>query len=188
MEALPTDADGKTHTVKVEVTRPKASVRAPAEIAAARRSTDTSVEAVTRALAQPTDIAEIPFEVATYVTHADEPGKVRVIVSATVPESPGFVPAEWGYLILDAGKVLGGSREQITETSSRRWVASASLAVPAGRYRIRAALVAADGRVATARSSVAGRPAGGRRRAGERSDCRGAERGASGTARASPSG
>ena len=149
VEALPTDADGKTHKVKVEVTRPKASVRAPAEIAAARRSTDTSVEAVTRALAQPTDIAEIPFEVATYVTHADEPGKVRVIVSATVPESPGFVPAEWGYLILDAGKVLGGSREQITETSSRRWGASASLAVPAGRYRIRAALVAADGRVAT---------------------------------------
>ena len=36
------------------------------------------------------------------------------IVSATVPESPGFVPAEWGYLVLDGGKVLGGSREQIT--------------------------------------------------------------------------
>ena len=149
VEAQPTDGDGRAHRVKVEVTRPKASVRAPAEIAAARRSTDTTVEAVTRALAQPTDIAEIPFEVATYVTHADEPGKVRVIVAATVPESPGFVPAEWGFLVLEAGKVLGGSREQITETSSRRWAASASLAVPAGRYRIRAALVAADGRVAT---------------------------------------
>ena len=90
-----------------------------------------------------------PFEVATYVTHADEPDKVRVIVSATVPESPGFVPAEWGYLVLDGGKVIGGSREQITETSAERWAASAGLVVPAGRYRIRAALVAADGRVAT---------------------------------------
>ncbi len=149
VEAQPVDADGRTHKVKVEVTRPKVSVRAPAEIAAARRPKSAGVEAVTSALAQPTDIAEIPFEVATYVTHADEPDTVRVIVSATVPESPGFVPAEWGYLVLDGGKVIGGSREHITETSAERWAASAGLVVPAGRYRIRAALVAADGRVAT---------------------------------------
>ena len=149
VEALPTDADGRTYRVKVEVTRPKVSVRAPAEIAAARRPKSADVEAVTSALAQPTDTAEVPFEVATYVTHADQPDKVRVIVSATVPASPGFVPAEWGYLVLDGGKVLGGSREQITLTSPERWAASASLVVPIGRYRIRAALIAADGRVAT---------------------------------------
>lgn len=149
VEAQPTDGDGRTHRVKVDVTRPKVSIRAPAEIAAPRRPKASGVEAVTSALAQPTDIAEVPFEVATYVTHADEPDTVRVIVSATVPESPGFVPAEWGYLVLDGGKVIGGSREQITEASSARWAASASLVVPVGRYRIRAALVAADGRVAT---------------------------------------
>ena len=149
VEAQPTDGDGRTHKVKVEVTRPKVSVRAPAEIAAPRRPKSSGVEAVTSALAQPTDIAEVPFEVATYVTHADEPDKVRVIVSATVPESPGFVPAEWGYLVLDGGKVLGGSHEQIADASSERWAATASLVVPVGRYRIRAALVAADGRVAT---------------------------------------
>ena len=149
VEALPTDADGRTHGMKVEVTRQKVSVRAPAEIAAARRPKGADVEAVTSALAQPTDIAEVPFEVATYVTHADQPDKVRVIVSASVPVPPGFVPAEWGYLVLDGGKVLGGSREQITLTSPERWAASASLVLPIGRYRIRAALIAADGRVAT---------------------------------------
>ncbi len=148
VEAQPTDADGRTHKVKVEVTRPKVSVRAPAEIAAARRPKSSTDEAVTSALAQPTDTAEVPFEVATYVTHADQPDKVRVIVSVTVPESPGFVPAEWGYLVLDGGKVLGGSHEQITLTSPERWASSASLVVPIGRYRIRAALIAADGRLA----------------------------------------
>ena len=184
VEAQPTDADGRNHRVKVEVTRQKVSVRAPAEIAAAPRPKSSDVEAVTRALAQPTDIAEIPFEVATYVTHADQPDKVRVIVSATVPESPGFVPAEWGYLVLDGGKVLGGSHEQITATSPERWVAAASLVVPVGRYRIRAALIAADGRVASARPAVARWSSRGRRGPCERSDYRNAERGAGGTARA----
>ena len=149
VEAQPTDADGRTHRVKVEVTRPKVSVRAPAEVAATERPKSSDVEAVTRALAQPTDMAEVPLEVATYVTHADQPDKVRVIVSATVPESPEFVPAEWGYLVLDGGKVLGGSRERITSISPERWASAASLVVPVGRYRIRTSLIAADGRVAT---------------------------------------
>ena len=92
VEALPSDADDKTHRVKVEVNRPKLSIRAPAEIAAAPRAKSSAVEAVTSALAQPTDTAEVPFEVATYATHADEPGKVRVIVAATVPDAPGLYP------------------------------------------------------------------------------------------------
>jgi VWFA-related protein len=149
VEALPTDADGKTHRVKVEVSRPNLSIRAPAEIAAAPRVKSSAVEAVTSALAQPTDTAEVPFEVATYSTHADDPGKVRLIVAATVPEAPGFVPAEWGYVVLDGGKVVGGSRDRIVAPSSGRWLGTASLVVPVGKYRIRTAVVAADGRVAS---------------------------------------
>jgi VWFA-related protein len=148
VEAHPTDSDGRTHRVKVEVTRPKLSVRAPAEIAAAPRSKSSGVEAVTSALAQPTDVSEVPFEVATYVTHADQPDSVRVIVSATVPDAPGFVPAEWGYLVLDGGKVIGGSRDHIVSPPSQ-WLGTASLDVPVGKYRIRTAVVAADGRVAS---------------------------------------
>jgi VWFA-related protein len=54
VEAHPTDSDGRTHRVKVEVTRPKLSVRAPAEIAAAPRSKSSGVEAVTSSLSPPT--------------------------------------------------------------------------------------------------------------------------------------
>ena len=149
MEAQPSDADGKTRRLQVRVSRPGVSVRAPSETAAAPARKPAADDAVTIALVQPTDIAELPLEVATYATHADEPDKVRVLVSATLGEAPGVVPAEWGYVVLDGAKVIGGSRDTIVATSSQSWLATASLVVPTGKYRIRTALVAADGRVAT---------------------------------------
>ena len=166
IEAQPKDADVRTLRVKVEATRPNLTIRAPSQIAVAPARRSPSAEAVTSALAQPLDVAEVPFEVATYVTHADEAGKVRVIVSATVPDAAGFVPAEWGYQVIDGGKILGGSRDQIASPSTERWLGTASLVVPVGRYRIRAAVVASDGRVAQARPPARRRPARRGRRAG----------------------
>ena len=148
IEAQPKDADVRTLRVKVEAARPNLTIRAPAQIAVAPVRQSPSAEAVTSALARPLDVAEVPFEVATYVTHADEAGKVRVIVSATVPDAAGFVPAEWGYQVIDGGKILGGSRDQIASPSTERWLGTASVVVPVGKYRIRTAVVASDGRVA----------------------------------------
>ena len=102
-----------------------------------------AANAIANALAHATDVAEVPFEVATYVTHAGEAGKVRVIVAATAPDPSGFVPAEWGYRVLDGGTVVGGSRDRIASTE--RWLGTHSLVVPVGKYRIRAAVVASDG-------------------------------------------
>ncbi|HMF60589.1 MAG TPA: hypothetical protein VK595_09460, partial [Vicinamibacterales bacterium] len=75
--------------------------------------------------------------------------KVRVIVSASVPEAAGAVPAEWGYVVMDGAKAIGGAHERIGAVTSRPWATTTSLLLPSGKYRIRTAVVAADGRVAT---------------------------------------
>ena len=112
VESQPGDSDGKTHRVKIDVRRANLKVRAPPGIVAPRAAKSPAGDAVTAALAQPTDISEAPLEVATYATHAEAPDKVRVVVSATVPEAAGFVPAEWGYVVINGGKAVGGSRER----------------------------------------------------------------------------
>ena len=135
--------------MKIDVRRANLKVRAPAEIVAPRAAKSPAGDAVTAALAQPTDISEVPLEVATYATHAEAPDKVRVVVSATVPEAAGFVPAEWGYVVINGGKAVGGSRGQIVPELRERWSGTSAIVIAAGTYRIRTAVVAVDGRIAT---------------------------------------
>ena len=149
VEGQPTDSNGKLHRVKIEVTRPNVSVRAPAEIAAMRPVKSGDSDALKNALSQPTDLSEIPFEIASYVTHADEPSQVRVVVVATTPDTADFAPAEWGYIITKDGKEVGGSHEQISPELRRHWTGTSGLVVAPGRYRVRAAVLAVDGRIGT---------------------------------------
>ena len=152
VESRPSDADGKPHRVEVKVTRASARVTAPAETAivpSARRSADDAIRA---ALAEPTDVQELPVEIAPYVTHSSDPEKVRVIVAAAVPQVAGATPAAWGYAISDGTRVIAGSQVHIeasTPSSAGAWSATASADVPTGRYRLRTAVVSADGRVGT---------------------------------------
>jgi VWFA-related protein len=149
VESRPSDADGKPHRVDVKVTRAGARVSAPAETAvvpAPRRSADDAIKA---ALAEPTDIRELPMEVAPYLTHSSDPEKVRVIVAAAVPEAPDVAPAAWGYAIMDGNHVIAGSQIHVDASIPGAWSATASTDVPAGRYHLRTAVVSTDGRVGT---------------------------------------
>jgi VWFA-related protein len=148
VESHPSDANGKSHRIEVTVNRPNAHVRAPAAtIVAPPPRAVASGETIAKALAEPTDIAELPFEVATYVTHSSDLAKVRVMVSAAVFD--GARPAEWGYVILDGAKVVGSNRSQVDPSSALPWSATASVEIPPGRYRLRTAIADADGRVGT---------------------------------------
>src|SRR4030095_3715421 len=146
VEARPTDADGKARRVEIRVSRPNATIRAPSQTAAMAPPA-SEADAIKRALLQPTDVAGLPLEVATYVAHADQPDKVRVMVTAAAADAPGVVPVEWGYMILDGDKIIGGSGDRIMPAAGQPWPATASVEVPPGKYRLRAALIAEDGRV-----------------------------------------
>ena len=63
----------------MKVGRPNTVVRAPAAIVVAA-PTVHDADVLTRALAEPVDIAELPFEVASYSTHSVDPDRLRVIL------------------------------------------------------------------------------------------------------------
>ena len=149
VESRPSDGDGKPHRVEVKVSRAKATVFAPAETVAPRRAPDgSSDDAIKRALAEPTDTAELPLEVASYLTHSSDPEKVRVIVAAQLAGEAGLMPTDWGYTISDGSKVVGGSQIRVSRRRRRsRGRRPRVSIVPPGTYRLRTAAVMADGRM-----------------------------------------
>jgi VWFA-related protein len=147
VESRPSDADGKAHKVEVTVSRAGAKVRAPSATASPRRAATTAAT-LEAALAEPTDVAELPLEIATYNTHSTDAEKVSVIVAAQLAANAEATPAEWGYVIVADGKVVGSAKVHV-EQAGQPWAASAKVDMPPGRYRLRTAVVAQDGRIGT---------------------------------------
>jgi VWFA-related protein len=146
VESRPSDGDGKSHRVEVRVSRAGAQVRAPSETAIRPAVPRTGENAIQQALTQPTDVAELPLEAATYMMHSSDAEKVRVIVAAQLSAEAGVKPSDWGYVIMDGARVIAGKRIRLARETPDPWSATASVDVPPGRYRLRVAAVAADGR------------------------------------------
>lgn len=144
VESLPSDADGKSHKVEVKVTRAGATVTAPAATAVASQATRTPVERLRAALAEPTDVNELPLEVATYATHSQEPGKVRIIVTAGASQPTQPPPTHWASVILDGNTILGGVGDAVDAGATAPWSESDAVDVAPGRYRLRTAIAAGD--------------------------------------------
>jgi VWFA-related protein len=149
VESKASDADGKSHRVDVKVARDKVTVRAPAETAVAPASRGTDKAALKNALAEPTDVTELPLEVATYMTHSSDAEKVRVIVAAAVPPDSGVTPTQWGAVIISGGKVIGAVGNPVTASATAPWATTGTIDVAPGRYRVRTVIVDAAGRIGT---------------------------------------
>ena len=149
VESKASDADGKSHRVDVKVARDKVTVRAPAETAVAPASRGNDTDALKNALAEPTDVTELPLEVATYMTHSSDVDKVRVIVAAAVPPDSGITPTHWSAVIMSGGKAIGAVGNPVTAPTGAPWATTGTIDVAPGRYRVRTVIVDAAGRIGT---------------------------------------
>jgi VWFA-related protein len=147
VESKPSDANGSAHRVDVKVAREKATVRAPARttVLPGDGNPDNTLR---HALAEPTDVAELPIEVAPYVTYSPDRDKVRVIVAVQLAGAEA-APASWGYVVIKEGKEVAADRVHVGADAHAPWTASSALDLPPGRYRLRTAVAASDGRIAT---------------------------------------
>ena len=140
IETLPADADGKMRDVTVKVNRPDVSVRTRRQVLLAKDET-ASKDPLLTLLSQPTDIADLPIAVASYTTRGEEPASLRVLLSAEF----GAPISDWAFAVFDRNKVIADGRQQSTDEVGKR-ILTTSLQLAPGRYRIRIAATASDGR------------------------------------------
>jgi hypothetical protein len=145
VEATAADADGRPRDVKIAVTRPGLSIRSRSQVvvpAPAVPAPDPIVEA----LRQPTDVAELPLAVTAYTTRGDDANLLRVLVSADVDLPPGIEAGEWAFTVLNEGNAVASGRRKMEPGTSGTWGIVASAKLAPGKYRLRFAARAADGR------------------------------------------
>lgn len=148
LETTSADVAAGVRDVKVSVTRDGLRVRGPAKVALTGRARPHT-EALADLLRQPTDLGGLPIEVATFVSRGDDPDRLRVTIAAAVETGLPAVPGEWGFTVLDQGNVVASGHRPVSDAAAGTWPASAAAILTPGRYRLRFAALAADGRAGT---------------------------------------
>jgi hypothetical protein len=139
------DRDGRSHEVKVEVSRPKATVRARG-LLTIPASAPTHEQMLAGALRSPLVDGGLPIRAASYALPAAEAGKVRVLVVARVRAASR--PVSLGYALSGPdGKVVASRAYAGVGGGDGDWVGFAGEAVvPPAAYGLRLAAVDASGR------------------------------------------
>lgn len=152
VETEPQDRDGKTHTVRVEVPRSGALVRARRQMlnAALEQKTLSPRQAAAVGLNSPLLMSELPLRVATFPLQGPEQGKVQLLIHADIgTDYSASKPVSVAYAIFDSAGRLVETRTSDSRLppvmsglpSALQFVAGASL--PPGEYTLK--LAAAEG-------------------------------------------
>jgi tetratricopeptide (TPR) repeat protein len=162
VESGATDKDGKTHPIRVEVTRPGVTIRARRALLATRDDLNprNPREAVMAALATPLPVSALPMRVATFSLLGPEAQKVQLLIHADVgTDYSSSRVVTFGYIISDeAGRIVDSQAGDARlppimngVPSALQFSAGASLA--AGDYSIKLAVVEGD-RVGTVEHTI----------------------------------
>lgn len=148
LETTAADSAAGVRDVKVSVARRGLQVRTSAAIALGARPAPAG-DALAQLLGQPTDVAALPIEIATYTSRGDDPERLRVTIAGGIATGDAAVEGEWGFVVLNEGNVVASGRRKVGDAVSGGWPITASAILPPGRYRLRFAALAGDGRVGT---------------------------------------
>jgi VWFA-related protein len=151
VETAAGDADGKVHEIRVEVSRPGASVRARKQIVAGNpAAVARSADPVKWLLQQPTDVASLPIAVTAYTTRGDEASTLRVLLSGEIGAPLSKGPVDWGFIVLNEGNAVANGRARIDGARPAPWAVTTSAKLTPGTYRLRFVAADADGRAGVA--------------------------------------
>jgi VWFA-related protein len=153
IETLPEDASGKPRDIEVTVRRPGLSVRARKQVTMPDRATVAawSADPVKTLLQQPTDLAALPIAVAAYTTRGAEDKTLHVLMSADIGTPQSRLPADWGFAVIEQGRVVATGRQRMEpgtagEQDAAPWTITTSAKLAPGSYRLRFAAADTDGR------------------------------------------
>jgi Tfp pilus assembly protein PilF len=153
VESGPSDKDGKTHPIRIDVNRRGVTVRSRRALINATeiRKPKNVREAVAAALETPLPMSALPLRVATYSLQGPEADKVQLLIHADVgSDYAASRVVSLGYVITDAGGKLvdsqmANARLQPVMTgvpSALQFAGGASL--PPGDYTLKLAVAEGD--------------------------------------------
>ena len=143
VEAMPQDADGKTHKVSVSTKRAGLTARARREVVlAAGSSKPTNPVEV---LGQPIDLIELPVTAATYTVRGDEATTLKQIFLIHDGAAEAGARADYAIAVTKDDRSAFQTNGQLTVTNQQAEAVTAAQLAP-GRYRLRVAVVDAAGR------------------------------------------
>jgi VWFA-related protein len=139
------DRDGRSHSVKVEVSRPKTSVRART-LLSIPAAAPTPRDQLASALRSPRIDRTLAVRAATFAMRAADPGKVRLLIAAQVGSSRR--PLSVGYALSGpGGKVVTSRAHEGVSGGEGEWGEFVGeVVVDPGSYLLRFAAVDAAGR------------------------------------------
>jgi VWFA-related protein len=156
-EPQASDRDGKEHTIKVEVGRKGATVRARRSLPLTTTTASSAKggkEAILASLRSPVPALELPVRVATYVLQDPQvAAKVRLVVSAEIGRgATSAAGLSVGFALLDEkGKIAASSLQDASDETATSTPAGAvpfvaSVPVEPGVYLLKLAAVDSRGR------------------------------------------
>lgn len=151
VESIPSDRDGRSHSVRIEVNRKGLTIRSRPAVMSTDARPKTTREAVIEAVESPLPVAALPLRVATFSLQGPEAGRVQLLIHADV--GGGYAtqrPATIGYTIRDRdGNVV---ERQLLDArlppvmngvpSALQFTGGAS--VPPGEYTLKLAVAEGD--------------------------------------------
>lgn len=118
VEALPSDRDGRAHTIDVSVRRRGTQLRARRvfEVAPPVEANERAEDRLVRTLRSPFAVTELPLRLATYVYQDPDSAKVRVLVATEVGRDERRpTDLTLGYALIDrTGAVAASGIERVT--------------------------------------------------------------------------
>lgn len=147
----PRELDGKSHSISVKVNRPGVSVRTRKEIAPIRKT--LVARGPVDVMNEPVDAVEIPLVASAYSTLGSERGTNKAIV---VLEAPGrlALPAKYAFAVRSEGKTVFETADVMKPSGSDGANTVVALALPPGRYRLRAAVLDAADRAGSLETTI----------------------------------
>ena len=145
IEPEPGDRDGRGHSVRVQVARTRATVRARGLLTVPAQAPSVQSQ-LGAALRSPLVERGLTVRVATYALHAAEAGDVRLVITAEIGRASR--PVSVGFALVDhEGRAVASRGYEGITDGTAEWVRFTSDAVvPAGSYDLRLAAIDMAGR------------------------------------------
>lgn len=149
-EPEPSDRDGRTHNIRVQVSRPGVTIRARREFAIdPKRASMSDEEKLAETIRSPLVASDVPVRATVYTLFDPASAKLKVVLAAVIDPSRQRGDLSLAFTVVDTRGRLAASRIErplVTQPAPNGWLSYVGgVLVEPGDYTVKIAVLGADG-------------------------------------------